>query len=113
MKTSGNTILITGGTSGIGLELAKQLVQLDNTVLITGRDETRLAQAKQAVPKVHTFVSDVSDTKAITQLHAKVTAAFPALNVLINNAGIMRKLNLHHDGADLDDLTSEIATNLV
>ena len=89
MKLTSNTILITGGASGIGYELTKQLTALGNTILITGRDQAKLDRAKAAFPKIHTFQSDVSDPKAIAALYEKVTKQFPELNILINNAGIM------------------------
>jgi uncharacterized oxidoreductase len=93
MKMSNNTILITGGTSGIGYALAAQLLERGNTVLITGRTEEKLATVRQSLPGVHTYVSDVSDPAAIRRLYSDVTRAFPDLNVLVNNAGIGRKLN--------------------
>ena len=112
MKLTKNTILITGGASGIGLELAKQLSQLDNEIVITGRDQKKLDRAKTLLPKVHTIKSDVCDTKAIIELYGKVTQEFPHLNILINNAGIMRTINLHDAQGSLEDLTQEIQTNL-
>src|SRR5258708_19813449 len=104
MKSSNNTILITGGTSGIGFELAKQFLQLRNTVIITGRDPSRLDAAKTKLPGVHTFQSDPTDPKAIAILREKVTQEFPDLNVLINNAAIMRKLNLNAQRSQASDL---------
>ncbi len=112
MELRNNTILITGGTSGFGYEFARQLLAFGNTVLITGRDPARLADTKQRLPQVHIFQSDVSDPAAIRQLYAAVVAQFPALNILINNAGEMRKLNLQDPATDLLDLTREIDTNL-
>jgi uncharacterized oxidoreductase len=111
MKLEKRTILITGGTSGIGLELEKQLLQRGNTVIVTGRDQEKLDAATQALPGVHTFKSDVSDPEAIAALHNRVLAQFPALDTLINNAGIMRNLNLNQD-RDLNDVTHEIEINL-
>ncbi len=111
MKLTNKTVLITGGTSGIGLELAKQLLERGNTVLVTGRDPEKLEAAKAALPGVHVFQSDVSDPKAIAALHDNVVAQFPALDVLLNNAGIMRNLNLNQE-RDLLDVTREIETNL-
>src|SRR5579862_9260086 len=89
MKLTSNTILITGGASGIGYELTKRLTALGNTILITGRDQAKMDRAKAAFPKLHTFRSDVSDPKAITTLYETVTKQFPELNILINNAAIM------------------------
>jgi len=93
MKLRNKTVLITGGTSGIGRELACQLLERGNTVVITGRDIDKMEATKRALPAVHGFQSDVSDPIAITALHRRVVAEFPLLDVLINNAGIMRNLN--------------------
>jgi uncharacterized oxidoreductase len=111
MKLKSKTILITGGTSGIGLELAKQLIPLGNTVLVTGRDPEKLDATRRALPGVHVYQSDVSDSEAIAALHDRVLRDFPALDVLVNNAGIMRNLNLNQD-RDLRDVTREIEINL-
>jgi uncharacterized oxidoreductase len=112
MKLKSNTILITGGGSGIGYELTKQLAVLGNTILITGRDQARMDRAKAALPRIHTFQSDVSDPKAIKTLYEEVTKQFPELNILINNAGIMRKINVHDKAGSLEDITREIEINL-
>lgn len=112
MKMSGNTILITGGSSGIGLEFAVQLLKLGNTVIITGRDQAKLDAAKKMLPSVHTLQSDAADPQAIAVLFDKVVKHFPKLNVLINNAGFMRRINLHDQDNDLEDLNREIVTNL-
>ncbi len=69
MKFENKTVLITGGTSGIGLELAKQLLQRGNTVLVTGRDQEKLDAAKRSLPSIHIFRSDVSDPDDITKLY--------------------------------------------
>ena len=61
MKLQNRTILITGGTSGIGLELARQLLQRGNTVIITGRDRQKLEAARRMLTGVYVFKSDVSD----------------------------------------------------
>ena len=111
MKMTGKTILITGGTSGIGLALAQELLRRGNTVLITGRDAGRLNAAKQTTPGLHTFQSDVSDPEQIVALRKEVLARFPQLDTLINNAGIMRNLKLKQV-RELSDLTRELQSNL-
>jgi uncharacterized oxidoreductase len=114
---SGNTILITGGTSGIGFEFAAQLLKLGNIVIITGRDQERLEEAQRKLSDVHVLQSDVSNPKAIPLLFERVLNQFPALNVLINNAGIMRKINLASLGSGagegLEDISREIETDLL
>jgi uncharacterized oxidoreductase len=110
MRLKGKTILITGGTSGIGLELAKKLLAADNVVLITGRDSNRIQKAQQVLQDVHVFQSDASEPSEIALLHRDVLAKFPKLSVVINNAGIMRNLNLNV--ADASDLISEIDIDL-
>ncbi len=112
MKVSDNTILITGGTSGIGFELATRLLALGNTVIVTGRSQSNLDAARKKIPGIHAIQSDVSDPAAIASLYQRVVVEFPSLNVLINNAGIMRKINLHTFGSDLQDLTREVEINL-
>jgi len=111
MKLEHRTVLITGGTSGIGLELATQLHRRGNTIIVTGRDQDRLDAVALALPGVHTARSDVSDPGAIAALHDEMMARFPALDTLVNNAGIMRNLNLN-DERDLRDVTREIEINL-
>ena len=113
MKLSANTVLITGATSGIGLELALQLLALNNTVIVTGRDEVKLQKISREYPHLHTIQSDVSDPKAIATLCQIAVERFPRLNILINNAGIMRKINLQDKGSDLKDIGLEIETNLL
>jgi uncharacterized oxidoreductase len=111
MKLEGRTILITGGTSGIGFEMAGQLIARRNTVLITGRDQQKLEEAKSMLPAVHTFQSDVSKPEDIEALCRLLVAEFPTLDTLINNAGIMRNLNMNEDRG-LTDVTREIDINL-
>lgn len=112
MKLEGNTILITGGASGIGLELVRQLSKFNNTIIVTGRNAEKLAKAKKEFPKITTIASDVSRPADIEALYAQVTREFPKLNVLINNAGVMRTINFHKAEGSLEDLTQEIDINL-
>lgn len=113
MKMSLNTILITGGTSGIGFALASQLIAQKNTVIITGRTEERLAKARKALPGVHTYVCDQSQPGAIRKLYEEVSQLFPNLNILINNAGIGLKRTLNDESVPLEELETEIRTNLI
>lgn len=111
MRLEQRTILITGGTSGIGLEFARQLLKRGNTVIVTGRDQDRLEAIGRASPGIHTFRSDAADPAAIEALCQDVIARFPALDTLINNAGMMRNLRLV-ESRDLRDLTREIELGL-
>ena len=112
MDLKNSTVLITGGTSGIGLEFARQLLASGAKVIITGRDQTRLEQAKKNLPNVTTIKSDVSNLKDIVQLYEQVIKEYPQMNVIINNAGIMRNLNVQDAGLTLENITSEIEINL-
>jgi uncharacterized oxidoreductase len=112
MELHKNTILITGGTSGFGFEFASKLIALGNTVIITGRNASKLEETKNILPGVHTIQSDVSKIEDIHSLYDQVTEQFPDLNILINNAGEMRKIILHDD-QDLSDITREIEINLM
>lgn len=112
MELSKNTILITGGTSGFGFEFASKLLSLGNTVIITGRNAQKLEETKQILLGLHTIKSDVSKVEDISALFEEVTKRFPGLNMLINNAGEMRKIALQDDH-DLYDITREIEINLM
>ncbi len=89
MKTTGNTILITGGTSGLGLGLALRFHRAGNTVIVAGRRRERLDTIVAENPAIASVVLDVTDPASITSAFEAVTSAHPELNVLINNAGIM------------------------
>lgn len=107
MQLSGRTVLITGGTSGIGFALAGQFLARGNTVIVTGRDLAKLDAAQAGLPGVHTIRSDVADPAQIISLHDQLIARFPALDVIVNNAGLMRNLDLTQP-RDLADVTREI-----
>lgn len=112
MKQSGNTILITGGASGIGLAFAERFVKTGNDVIICGRREAKLAEAKERIPSLHTRVCDVSDAEQRQSLVTWATKTFPNLNVLVNNAGIQQRLNLTKPAQEWSYLHQEIAANL-
>ncbi|RZJ70568.1 SDR family NAD(P)-dependent oxidoreductase [Flavobacterium sp.] len=112
MDLRNNTILITGGTSGFGLEFTKRFLELGNTVIITGRNSQKLLETKDSFPEVHFIQSDVSKLGDIEDLYEKVIRQFPNLNIIINNAGEMRKISLHQPH-ELSDITREIDINLI
>ncbi|WP_428659069.1 SDR family oxidoreductase [Runella sp.] len=112
MNLQNNTILVTGGTGGFGFEFASKLIALGNTVIITGRNAEKLAEVKSKLPPVHIIRSDVSKADDIANLYNQVTQQFPDLNILINNAGEMRKISLHQQHA-LTDITREVEINLM
>jgi uncharacterized oxidoreductase len=93
MQISGNTVLITGGSSGIGLALAERFLAADNRVIITGRRESALEEARGRLPGLITEVSDSGSAADRVKLVAALSERFPELNVLINNAGIQRKVD--------------------
>ena len=113
MKLQQHTILITGGSSGIGLELAKQLIAKQNTVIICGRSPERLADAKAVLPQVHTFPCDISISDDRRKLVEWLTRTHPQCNVLINNAAVVHKTNFHLDEQIVEKAELEINTNLV
>jgi uncharacterized oxidoreductase len=113
MKTTGNTILITGGGSGIGRGLAEAFHALGNHVIIAGRRKRALDDTTAANPGMTSLMLDIEDPANIRSFVAKVTTQYPALNVLINNAGIMRIERLQAQQDDLADAESTIAINLL
>ena len=113
MNITGNTILITGGGTGIGRALAEALQARGNQVIITGRREGPLAETAAANPGMAFAVLDVADPVAIRAFAAKVAADHPALNVVINNAGVMVAEDLKAEPFDLDVAESTITTNLL
>lgn len=112
MRLSGNTILITGGATGIGLALAKALVGAGNEVLVCGRRRDRLEAAKAQIPGLRVRVCDVAKAGSRQSLVRWATSSFKKLNVLVNNAGIQRVIDLRKGPRDLADADAEIATNL-
>src|SRR3982750_4906646 len=112
MKLTGRTILITGGSAGIGLAFALKFLDLGNQVIVTGRRKGVLDEVKAKYPKLHIIQSDVADQAQITALAARVKADFPRLDVLMNNAGILVYKNLKAPATDLAGLMTEMNFNV-
>ena len=112
MKRSGNTVLITGGASGIGLALAELLIQSGNEVIVCGRNSVTLEAATARVPGLHAIRADVSNPEQRVALVAELKQRFPRLNVLVNNAGQVNVADLTK-AEHVAVLEAEIAINLV
>ena len=112
MKITGNTILITGGTSGIGLAFAEEFIKEGNKVIITGRREYRLNAIKERMPDIIIKVSDVTVAAQRTELAAWVNKHHPETNILINNAGIQLAADLTCP-YDSERIWLEVETNFV
>jgi uncharacterized oxidoreductase len=113
MKTTDNTILITGGGSGIGRGLAEAFHRLGNQVIIAARGQKSLDETIAANPGMKSVMLDVADPKSIQSFAAQATKDYPSLNVLINNAGIMQPENLLEKPDDLSTAEKTITTNLL
>jgi uncharacterized oxidoreductase len=113
MNTTGNTILITGGGSGIGRGLAEAFHALGNQVIIAGRRKQALDETTAANSGMRSLVLDIEDASKIRSFAAQLARDYPKLNVLINNAGIMRPENLVAQQDDLADAEAIITTNLL
>jgi uncharacterized oxidoreductase len=112
MPLQGNTVFITGGTSGIGRGLAEAFHQRGNQVIISGRREDRLKEICARHAGVHSFVLDVTSPESIRKVAREVIGKFPALNCLINNAGVQMHVSDVHNLDDAD-VQKEIDTNLL
>lgn len=111
MVLSGHTVLVTGGGSGIGLAIARRFLAAGSTVIACGRDSSRLNAATRTAPGLVTRQADVSDASARRELVAWMAASYPAFDVLVNNAGIQRRVGFAADAAPWDERRLEIAIN--
>lgn len=114
MKTQGNTIFITGGTSGIGRGLAEAFHRLGNQIIISGRREDRLRSICAANPGMRHVIMDVTDLNSVRPAAQKIIQEFPALNCVFNNSGVQWRHNFASE-KPIDDaaMLVEIQTNLV
>jgi uncharacterized oxidoreductase len=113
MKTTDNTILITGGGSGIGRALAEAFHRLGNQIIVAGRGRKALDETTAANPGMKSVTLDVSDPKSIQSFAAQAAKDYPSLNVLINNAGIMQPENLLEGPNDFSTSAKTVRTNLL
>lgn len=113
MQLTDNTILITGGTSGIGRALAEALHERGNKVIIAGRRQALLDEITSAHPGMVGIPLDLQDSSALATFAAQVKEQFPNLNVLINNAGISKPEDLTFDSDDISIARDIIDTNIV
>lgn len=112
MQTTGNTILMTGGTSGIGRALAEAFQRLGNEVIVAGRRRELLDEITTANPGMRSTVLDVQDLSVLDGFAVKIARMHPSLNVLINNAGIMKPENLR-EGDAFATVEATVTTNFL
>ncbi len=112
MEISGNTVLITGGATGIGYAMAEAFLEAKSEVIICGRREERLREAQEKHPDLHVKVCDVAEATDRLKLLEWVTANFSSLNILINNAGVQQDIDFTKGMADFLSKENEIKINL-
>ncbi|MFC6225222.1 SDR family oxidoreductase [Hymenobacter artigasi] len=113
MNLATNTILLTGGASGIGLALAVRFLRAGSTVIIVGRRADKLAEAQQLYPGLITRQGDIATAAERMELVRWATTEYPALNVLVNNAGIQNRIQLADDAAtDWEQRRQELVINV-
>jgi uncharacterized oxidoreductase len=111
MEFKANTVLVTGGGSGIGFALAERFIRSGSSVIICGRREEKLKEAKAKYPQLHIRVCDVARPSERTALFAWANESFPGLNMLVNNAGIQQRIHLQEKPA-WEIMDQELAINL-
>jgi short-subunit dehydrogenase involved in D-alanine esterification of teichoic acids len=115
MKLENHVVFITGGASGIGLALARELLRRNNTVIVSGRNAAKLAEVSQRNAGLHTIQSDVTDFAQAKAAIDAIVKQFGRLSILVNNAGIMMNWDMlrENDPAHLEGVDREVATNYV
>jgi uncharacterized oxidoreductase len=112
MKLSGNKILITGATSGIGKALTERFCELDNQIIVVGRNEIRLEELAKFDNRIASFKCDISSQSELDKLVDFIKQEHKDLNILINNAGIQYNCNFLDENYSLQKIENEISTNL-
>jgi uncharacterized oxidoreductase len=112
MQTKNNTILITGGATGIGFALAEKFSKNGNTVIICGRRKDKLEEARKKCPELHIKTTDINNPKDRIELKQWVISNFPDFNILVNNAGIQKTFFIQQENT-VESITTEVMTNLV
>jgi len=113
MKLENNTILITGGSSGIGLELSRVLLAQNNKVIICGRSESKLQEAKELYPQLITYQCDISSKEQCQNLSEWIHSNHADLNVLVNNAAIVHKTSFIETDNIVEMAEAELKTNFL
>lgn len=109
MKTTKNIVLITGGTSGIGLALAKRFIETDNEVIVTGTNVAKAAEVQKQLPNVSIELADMRDRAALDRL----ASSYQNVNILINNVGIQYNYDFADSAIPFDKVDAELDLNLV
>ena len=112
MQTNNNTILITGGATGIGFALAEKFSKNGNTVIICGRRKDKLDEAKQKCPDLHVKTTDINNPKDRIALKEWIISNFPDFNILVNNAGIQKTFFIKQENT-AEAITTEVMTNFI
>ncbi len=113
MKLHDHTILITGGTSGIGLELLRQFYAHGNRIIVASRNSDKLNQLQTEFPRVITLVCDLADRKSVRKLLEHCLNTYPELNILINNAGIQYNYSWVEEEDGFSKISKETRVNLI
>lgn len=112
VRTTGRTVLITGGAGGIGIEMARRFLDAGNTVIACGRSEARLAQARMALPSLHTISCDITDLQSVDAVGEHLERHHPGLDIVINNAAVNRPLDFHDSDVPAK-IEEEVRTNIM
>jgi short-subunit dehydrogenase involved in D-alanine esterification of teichoic acids len=113
MKLRNNTVLITGGSSGLGLELSKVLIQKGNKVIVCGKSNEKLVAAKKILPQLINYQCDISDNQQCTDFVRSITENHPDLNILVNNAATVSKIDFINNENAIELAENEYQTNLL